>query len=324
MCGLYYSDIPNRVMMVRTVRWSSFGNVSSSIRLSRVLAVAVAFVVAVVFVLFVTTPDERGPTVPDPAAVVRSHAEGLKPDARYRPPDEAERREFVRGLRAFGAGEAADGLRALGFSVGIGTDPVTGRRFALAANAAGERAWGLYLVDLGEPVRLLVEVPHPNYDLRTEEVGVALWRAVPGSLLAVSGTHRRVGNGAGDVAHRADSMFHALATDFAERGVAQVQLHGFDDASLPGEEVVLSVGADRPKPAALRAADRMSDAGLAVCLPWEASCGRLEGTRNKQGIAAADADSLFLHVELNRSVRDSRTEWMAVVDALAGADLTRG
>ncbi|SDI73007.1 hypothetical protein SAMN05192558_11795 [Actinokineospora alba] len=281
--------------------------------------------VAAVFVLFITSPDPE-PTGPDPdlAEVVREHTDGLRPDARYRPPDDAERHAFVRGLRALGVGQDAEALRALGFSVDVGTDRATGRRFALAVNAAGERAWGLYLIDLSEPSRLLVEVPHPNYDLRTEVVGLALWRAVPGSLLAVSGTHRKAANGAGDVAHRADSMFHALATDFAERGVAQVQLHGFDDASLPGEEVVLSVGTDSPGPAAQRAADRMSDAGLAVCLPWRTTCGRLEGTRNKQGIAAAGADSLFLHVEMNRSVRDSRTEWTAVVDALAGADLTRG
>lgn len=296
--------------------------------------VAVAAVIAAVFVLFITTPDP-GPTVPDLpdlsdlAEVVREHADGLRPDARYRPPDDAEQRAFVRGLRALGAGQAAAGqdtvgLRELGFSIHVGADRATGRRFALALNAAGERAWGLYLIDLDKPSRLLIEVPHPNYDLRTEAVGLALWRAVPGSLLAVSGTHRKAGNGAGDVAHRADSMFHTLATDFAERGVAQVQLHGFDDASLPGEEVVPSVGAAHPGAAALRVADRMSDAGLAVCLPWETPCGRLEGTRNKQGIAAAGADSLFLHVEMNRSVRDSRTEWMAVVDALADADLSRG
>ncbi len=289
---------------------------------------AVALVVAAAFLLFIATPDEPGPTSPEGADlvdVVRDYAGGLRPDAPYRPPVAAERRAFLRGLRVLASAEAADDLRALGFSITERVDPATGRRFAQVVDTRTDgRAWGLYLVDLSEPTRLLVEVPHPNYDLRTEEMGLALWRAVPGSLLAVSGTHRKVANGAGDVAHRADSMFHALATDFAERGVAQVQLHGFDDASLPGEEVVLSVGVDSPGPVARRVAERMSDAGLAVCLPWERSCGRLEGTRNKQGIAAAGSGSLFLHVEMNRSVRDARTEWMAVVDALAGADLTRG
>ncbi|SDE00270.1 hypothetical protein [Actinokineospora iranica] len=279
--------------------------------------------IATAFILFGRETETRRAITPgaDLHDTVTAYAASLSPDGAYRPPSPAERRTLVDGLAALrGASPAtavAD-LAEVGFTVTFATDSATGRSYAMAMDEpGGERAWGLYVVDLDHPVRVLVEVPHPNYDLRTEEVGLALWRAAPGALLAISGTHRAVGNGAGDVAHRTDSMFHAVAVDQANRGVAQIQLHGFDDDSLPDTDVVLSTGTDNPGPTAKAAADRLSDAGLTVCRPWKTACGKLEGTRNKQGILAAEADALFLHVEMSRTVRDSREKRAAVVTALA-------
>ncbi|MCP3802033.1 hypothetical protein NLX83_22460 [Allokutzneria sp. A3M-2-11 16] len=255
--------------------------------------------------------------------MVLEHAVGLRPDARYRPPGEVERRKFVIEMRELHIiGQVNGGLAQLGFTVTFDEDPATGRRYALVDDEPGsEWAWGLYLVDLSGPPSVLVEVPHPNSDLRTEEVGLAMWRAVPGAMLAVSGTHRRVGGGAGDVAHRTDSMFHAIAVDHARRGVPQVQFHGFDDGSLPGVDVVVSVGNGRPGPIAREAADGIADKGLDVCVAWRSNCGELEGFRNKQGSAAADHDAVFLHVELSRSTRDTESAWLRAVMAIAVAGL---
>lgn len=251
---------------------------------------------------------------------LRQFAAGLDDDDPYRPPEPAERRQLLSALRALAAGEPDD---VLGFRMRTGVDQETGRRYGLAVNPAGERAWGWYLIDLSAPPRLAIEVPHPNSDLRTEEIGLALYQAVPGSVLLVAGTHRRVDDKAGDVAHRTDSMFHAVASDLAERGLPQVQLHGFHDDNLPDTDVVVSPGAGDAGAYVRRVADQV-DEDFRVCRSWREDCGRLEGTTNEQGRDAARQGTPFVHVEISRSVRDDRGSWSRLVRAMARADLDKG
>jgi hypothetical protein len=262
-------------------------------------------------------PAPRAAAEVDLGAEVREFAAGLDDDAPYRPPTRAERRQLLSLLRAVAAGESTAGAADLGYTVRTGVDATTGRRFGLAVNASDERAWGWYLIDLSAPTRLAIEVPHPNSDLHTEELGVALYREVPGSVLAVAGTHRRVEDSAGDVAHRTDSMFHAVAKDFAARDLPQIQLHGFHDDNLPDADVVLSPGAGDDGPVVRRVAERLADADFEVCRSWRQDCGRLEGKTNEQGRDAAERDTPFVHVEISRGVRDDRSRWPALVRALA-------
>jgi hypothetical protein len=251
---------------------------------------------------------------------VRQFAAGLDDDDPYRPPEQAERQQLLSALRALEAGEPTPTADDLGFTARTGVDRETGRPFGLLVNSPGERAWGWYLVDLSAPLRLVIEVPHPNSDLRTEEIGLALYQAIPGSVLAVAGTHRRVDDDAGDVAHRTDSMFHAVASDYAERGLPQVQLHGFHDDNLPDTDVVISPGAGDAGESVRRVAER-ADEDFQVCRSWRRDCGRLEGTTNEQGRDAARQGTPFVHVEISRSVRDDRDSWSKLVRAIAAADL---
>jgi hypothetical protein len=258
-------------------------------------------------------PAASQPT--DLGAEVTRFAAGLHADDPYRPPTPAERRRFLAALRELRAGRPA---AALGFTARTGVDKKTGRRFGLLVNPPGERAWGWYLVDLSAPARLVVEVPHPNSDLHTEEIGLALYQAVPGSVLLVAGAHRRADGGAADVAHRTDSMFHAVAGDLAERGLPQVQLHGFHDDNLPDTDVVVSPGAGDPGVYVRRVAEAV-DADFRVCRSWQRNCGRLEGTTNVQGRDAARRGTPFVHVEISRSVRDDHAAWSRLVRAIARA-----
>lgn len=292
----------------------------------------VAVLVAGTFLVVLNQSDSGSDSQRDRARAidlgeeVRRFAAGLDDNAPYRPPEPEERRRLLSALRALQAGEserAAEEAGVLGYAMRTGVDAETGRPFGLAVNPSGERAWGWYLVDLSAPVRLAIEVPHPNFDLDTEQIGLALYQTVPGSVLAVAGTHRRVGNGAGDVAHRTDSMFHAVARDLAERGLPQVQLHGFHDANLPDADVVVSPGAGDAGNSVRRVAERLDDTDLRVCRSWRQDCGRLEGTRNQQGRDAAERGTVFVHVEISRSVRDNAVAWGKLVRALGAADLTR-
>ncbi|KDN19226.1 hypothetical protein [Amycolatopsis rifamycinica] len=223
----------------------------------------------------------------------------------YRRPTAAE-------LETAGTGFAAllDGrphhLSDLGFSV---------TEDALAVQEPGsERAWGLYAIDRSAPPSLVIEVPHASSDLRTDLIGLALFRQVPGAVLAVAGAHRR----REDPAHDTRTVFHVVTTLLARRGLPQVQLHGFNDRTMPEADVVLSAGAAVADDAARRAADRLEAAGFRVRRAWAEPCRGLAGTTNVQGLAAGGTP--FLHVELNRTTRETRRG--DVVRALAGAELT--
>nr|WP_157528449.1 hypothetical protein [Kibdelosporangium sp. MJ126-NF4] len=268
-----------------------------------------------------STANDRPPT--DPEEIVTRFASSLRQDGSYRPPTVNERKDIVNALTPmFGQSSAidqlraADSLRPLGFTMSTGNDPRTGRQYALVINERdSDRAWGAYMVDLSRPVRLAIEVPHPNSDLGTERIGLKLFRDTPGAVLLMAGTHRRVERG--DMAHRTDSVFHAVATELAKRDVPQVQIHGFHDDSLPDTDVVVSPGAGKPGATVRRIADRIADTGLATCRSWESNCGKLEGTSNEQGKMAAERESTFLHVETSRSLREDEQQWTRLVGAIA-------
>ncbi|MDQ7807266.1 hypothetical protein Q5425_26310 [Amycolatopsis sp. A133] len=224
----------------------------------------------------------------------------------YRGPSPVELTAAGAGFAAFLDG-APHALDELGFSV---------HDDALAVHEAGsERAWGLYAIDRSAPPSLVVEVPHPSSDLRTDLIGLALFRQVPGAVLAVAGAHRR----REDPAHDTRTVFHVVTTLLARRGLPQVQLHGFNDRTLPAADVVVSAGAAPAGDAARRAADRLEAAGFRVRRAWAEPCRGLAGTTNVQGRAADGTP--FLHVELNRTTRETRRG--AVVRALADADLRK-
>jgi len=284
------------------------------------LVLGVVLVTGTFLVITREEPAAAPSEATDLGAQLREFAAGLHAGDPYRPPGPAERRRLLLALHALEAGRPA---HAPGFTVRTGNDEETGRPFGLLVNPPGERAWGWYLVDRSAPPRLVIEVPHPNSDLHTEEVGLALYRSVPGSVLLVAGAHRKAGDGAADVAHHADSMFQAVASDLAGRGLPQVQLHGFHDDNLPDSDVVVSPGASEPGGYVRRVADQLAE-DFQVCRSWRQDCGRLEGTTNVQGRDAAERGTPFVHVEISRTIRDDRDEWSELVRATARATLNEG
>ncbi|UUV30331.1 hypothetical protein NQK81_37065 [Amycolatopsis roodepoortensis] len=287
------------------------------------VGVALALVLTVVLVLGDDEPP-KPPPVPenDLGAAVANLTSGLSAEQDYRSPKADERRLAAAGFGALmDRAEPAD-LEKLGFSVRDGVDPETGRRYTIATNEPGtERAWGMYLIDRSAPPSLVIEVPHPASDLRTELFGLDYFRQVPGAVLLIAGAHRKADDGQADVAHEVDSVFHAVAATLAGRGMTQVQLHGFDDQNMPDDDIVLSSGASAAGDPVRRAADRLEAGGFAVCRAWTSSCGALEGTKNVQGKAAAEDGTAFLHVEMSRTVREAGTT--GVIRALTEADLRR-
>ncbi len=289
-------------------------------------AIALALVLTVVLILGDDESSPPGSPPPEPAldSLVTKFTSGLSADQEYRSPKTDERRTAASGFAALVDRRGTADFEKLGFSVRDGTDPATGRPYTIAVDEPGtDRAWGMYVIDRSAPPSLVVEVPHPSFDLRTELFGVDLFRRVPGAVLLIAGAHRKADDGKADVAHEEDSVFHVVATTLAARGLTQVQLHGFHDQNQPGTDIVLSSGATPAGDAARRAADRLTAAGFAVCRGWEDRCKGLEGTTNVQGKAAAADGTAFLHVEMSRTVRESPERRADVVRALTEADLSR-
>lgn len=257
----------------------------------------------------------------DPGAIILDQVAGLAPHMPYRDPDRKERglaRAAARTLvEAPGDHDRqAEAFRALGFVAHHGDDPAAGRPYGLFLDRSTDRAWGAVLVNRSVPPRVVVEVPHPQSDINTERLGLALHRRLPGSVLLVAGAHRAAGDGDADVAHNDRSAFHAFAAELARLGLPQIQVHGFADRNLPDADAVVSTGSAAATDLAREVADGLRAIDLEPCRAWRQRCGRLEGTRNEQGRVAAELGAVFLHLELNWTVRqaaDRREEVARVV-----------
>jgi hypothetical protein len=261
----------------------------------------------------------------DPAITVTSVAQGVTKTQSFTPPTPDERTNAGRGLARLAIGDiagAAPELGPIGFTVTDDTDPATGRRYALAVSETDTpRAWGVYLVDLSEPLRLCVAVPHPKSDAICEQLALRLWRAVPGSMLAMAAVHRRASSETADHAHNTATVFHHLWTGvLGPRGVPQIQIHGFDDDRAP-ERIVVSTGAGPVTPAAVRIADEIAAIEPSTTRSWDDTADRdLRARTNVQGIAADTNGWIWVHIEHNRTVRDTPALWEPAVDAVAAAN----
>ncbi|MEU6232681.1 hypothetical protein [Kitasatospora sp. NPDC047058] len=268
-----------------------------------------------------------GPTGPQPvdlAARVDAYTAGFAPGTPYTVPDAAQRRAVADGVAAVLDGrpeQAGPVLAPVGYRLTEFTEAGSGRRVAEIADASASadgRGWGRVYLDLSVQDHWSVQVPHPVSDSRTEALGVDLFRAAPGGVLVLAGAHRRAGaDGSSDPAHRSDTVFAAVIEALTARGLPGIQVHGFDEGSLPGQDAVVSSGVGQPGPAAELTAAGLGQAGFAVCRAWREKCGQLEGTTNVEGRFAAGLGVPWLHVELGNALRTEPARRGAVAAVLA-------
>lgn len=95
--------------------------------------------------------------------------------------------------------EATALLTPHGFTVEKGFDSVSKKPYVLICNeytwpsplTSNKRAWGAYILDMSEPMRMIVEAPHPNTDGNSENIGLDVWRNTGGCIYAISGNNRK-------------------------------------------------------------------------------------------------------------------------------------
>ncbi len=261
--------------------------------------------------------------------VITDYTAGFDEDTGYRRPTRDDRRTLAESVALLLDGRrtaAEHRLADVDFAVRTIKDPVGGRRYAEVADrsedGAAPRGWGRVYIDLDSPVRWSVQVPHPVADRYTEQLGARLFSRSPGGILVIAGAHRDAGRrDTADVAHRRDSVFHAICAELVRRGLPGVQLHGMADDSAPRHDVVASTGRGRHAVSEGRdLADALKERGFDVCRAWARSC-PLEGRSNVQGRAAAFHDVPWLHIEFGPGIREDRRRARGAIEALA--DLTR-
>ncbi|MEU1145913.1 hypothetical protein ACFYO9_19850 [Streptomyces sp. NPDC005863] len=261
--------------------------------------------------------------------MITAYTDGFHEDSGYRHPSRTDRNTVAEGVALLldhRRPQAERRLADVDLAVRTVTDKSAGRRYAEIADrsedGAAPRGWGRVYVDLDAPARWSVQVPHPVADRNTERLGAELMRRSPGGVLVLAGAHRDAGRGdEADVAHRRDTVFHAVCDELVRRGLPGVQLHGMADDSAPRHDVVASTGRGREAVTEGRAlADALRGRGWDVCRAWARSC-PLAGRSNVQGRAASARDVPFLHVEFGPRIREDRDRTRAAVGALT--DVTR-
>ncbi|MEU9608772.1 hypothetical protein [Streptomyces sp. NPDC048057] len=254
--------------------------------------------------------------------IVRYAGQAESRDA-YKPPGDKDRERIARGVGHLLDGDREKAEHVLddaGFRVTRLTDAVSGKRYdEVSASKSGNSArWGRLYLNADAKVRWSVQVPHPVADRDTESLGAHLMENTPGGALVVAGAHRDAGKGdAADVAHRTDSVFHAIVAELQKRRIPGIQLHGFAQSSNRPYEAILSTGAvPTVTPDVTGLADLLTDKGLRVCRGWSDRC-ELEGTTNVQGKAAKRHKATFLHVELAPKARGNGKDAKEAAEALS-------
>lgn len=241
----------------------------------------------------------------------------------YRTPTPLQSHELATTVLAYLAGShdpaLPDGVEAV---EAVDSDRRAVRILTEHADGGMTEGLGLYAVreGTGAPPGLVIEVPHPRADQRTEYLGTELFTALDASALFVAGAHRTAGDGAADVAHEPASAFAAVDRAVVGRGTVVLQVHGFDESRHPGyAQIVLSSG-ESPPGSLLERLDRdLEDAGFDTCVYDGDRCQALGATRNVQAAHARTVGATFIHLELEHDLREPGKQRDTLVAALTEA-----
>lgn len=274
-------------------------------------------------------PTPKGAEQIDLAREVADYTSRFGPGRGYRHPGRSDREGIAAAVGLLLDGHRAQAEQQLSqrdFTVRTVFDRPSGHRYTEVADrtdaAVTPRGWGRIYLDLDHRPRWSVQVPHPGFDLGTEQLGVRVMRGAPGGVLVIAGAHRKAGVGnSADVAHRLDTVFHAICAELARRGMPGIQLHGFAASAAPDYDVITSTGAGSAgRQDGRDLADALGGHGFRVCRAWARSC-PLEGLTNVQGQVADDDHVPFLHVEFSPEVRAGGRPAERAADAIA--EITR-
>jgi hypothetical protein len=230
--------------------------------------------------------------------------------------------ETYRAMRAGKLSRAAILARGLGYEVVRFRDRATHRTFLmLLERRKPRRGWGLYIHAPRSRSKLIVEVPHPHSDIKSEKVGVGVFRRANAADLFVAGSHRRAAaDKSSDAAHNESGPFEAVHRGALKPGAVVLQPHGFDEGERSARygEIVVSSG-EEPTSLATSVAEKLKASGFPTCLYGPGHCEGLGATTNVEGASTRAAGALFIHVELALRLRERNSLRARIVSTLANA-----
>jgi hypothetical protein len=236
---------------------------------------------------------------------------------------------------------AINGLDALNYDLNSLNDD-SGKSYLVAQErSTGFRGLGTYLVDLNYARNVIVEVPHPIFDINTPEEGSDIFQGLAARALFIAGTHRcanpdtesgcsgtttACGGGSipvriSDAPHFTGNFMYAGHSAALQLDPQPISLNLHGNSSEP-VDVTLSdgtrvAGADTDLVQQLRTALLARSVNVGSCnRPADGlTAQNLCGTTNAQGrlsngsleacrINATSASGLFLHIEQHRNIRD--------------------
>ncbi len=225
----------------------------------------------------------------------------------------------------------------------------------LKARKPVQNHWGIYVFN-PDPCRdqLVIQCPHPKYDLNTGDQGVYCFKRLSANALFLSGTHRcnqndtsacsgktSVCNGSNapyptsDMAHNARTPFQRATAVINDKTFESVflQFHGFGQD--PGDPFLIMSNGTRQKPAndylvQIQTELKQIDTALTYKIAHQdTSWNRLIGFTNVQGRlingsnepcsqGAVSGNGRFLHLEQEKSrLREDSAKWYKIYQALA-------
>lgn len=210
--------------------------------------------------------------------------------------------------------EARGRLEAVGYAVSR-----VEKRHLLLREIDPGHGWGVFVLRLGSPGTLVIEVPAPAEEALTFDVGVALFEALEARALVVAGSGRRVNrDGTSDVLGFDGSFTHLFHRTFGRSEVLQIR-------GLTGDEA-RSIEGLRAGPEELEGPDGTSRLWVSRGIPDSLDLTRLEGLgvplriewrdRPSRNLLRDASTGRFAEMVLNRT--DRRRLYLASVPGREG------
>ncbi|VVB97473.1 Uncharacterised protein [uncultured archaeon] len=207
----------------------------------------------------------------------------------------------------------------LGYDIIKLTDGKT-EYYAILETGGQNRGWGLYIFRAGSGNRdLVIEVPHPVDDLRTDSIGIIAFTRSKAKAFLMSGTRRRANRDmSSDVAHSTRSIFQAVHETVTGDSTTIIQIHGFTLINEPGyPQIVLSRGNGVATSPVRKLSSIFKDRDFTTGIANEGNLKELEAATNTQGKYANSIGAVFIHLELESSIREHPVEYKKVVSAIS-------
>ena len=259
----------------------------------------------------------------------------------------------MRQLFATNAGAAASQFNALNYDVTTLIDTTNNHTYSVVQErGSGSRGLGTYIVDAAYTRNIILEVPHPIVDTKTDSEGAAMLTALGARALFIGGTSRCANRSVAspcdgttgvcsggvdqpfrqsDAGHFTQTFFQAAHTATLSLKATVFSLHG-NSSAVP--DVEISNGT-KISAASTALVNRLRDA-IATQAINVASCNlasdnpatlTLCGTTNVQGrvtngspdacgTSASSASGAFIHLEQHLNVRNEPAALIAAIAAI--------